>query len=113
MKELKDKTETTFYLDLDYVTYCYPYKVSKVTRNLGVLNKYIGKEYTEKEINKIVAEFMVKKPYVNNSMDLNINVMYRKDSTIGYYHTLSFRNLDFDTQIRTNDEIKFLYPSEL
>lgn len=101
-----------FFLDLECVSYGYPYKASKYTKNLGVLEKYKGKTYTEKEINRIIAELMIKVPYVENAIDVELSVMYRENNYVGYYQILSFRNFEYKNQERNDSTIKFLYDEE-
>lgn len=110
----KNHEEKRYYLDLEHAKYCYPYKTPKGIMSLGVLEKYKDKRYTKKEINRIIAELMIKVPYIENSMSVEFSVMYKDDKNrISYYRILHFRNIDFEKQERTDDEVKFLYPNKI
>lgn len=110
----KNHEEKRYYFDLENAWYCYPYKVSNCIKNLGVLEKYRDKRYTQKEINRIIAELMIKVPYIENSMDIEFSAMYKDDKNcISYYHQLCFRNIDFKNQEKADKEVKFLYPNEI
>lgn len=96
-----------FYIDLKTVRAIYPCDISRVVKNLGVLEKYRDKKYTLKEINEIVAELVTKVPYIPHSMNIHINVM---GNGYGYHHMLDIKNYNFKGQERLdNPEIKFYY----
>lgn len=95
-----------FYINFNYITMNYPSEVSKLVNNFGVLEQYKDKKYTLKEINNIIAELVVKTPYINNSMQIKLSVM----NGGAYHHTLVFKNYEYNNQNRSeNTEIGFLY----
>ena len=49
-----------YYIEVNSITYCYPYEVDKKVTDYGVLNKYIGKEFSRKEN---LIECRNEKPY--------------------------------------------------
>ena len=91
----------------DTISYCYPNDYSRLTRNYGVLEQYMGKKYNREEIDKIICELITKHPYIENSMDLDINIMWEIGNSIGYYHMLSFENDNYKKQTKTDLTIKF------
>lgn len=91
----------------DFITYCYPYDVSRRTKNYGVLSDYIGKYYNRDEIDKIICELITRHPYVENSMRLKLAVQWTDGNTTGYYHILDFVNDNYKQQNRGNLEIKY------
>ena len=91
----------------DFITYCYPYDVSRRTKNYGVLSDYIGKYFNRDEIDKIICELITRHPYVENSMRLKLSVQWTDGNTTGYYHILDFVNDNFELQNRGNLEIKY------
>lgn len=95
-----------YYID-KHVTYCYPYETKKLTKEYGVLSKYIGKYFSRDEIDEIICELVMKHPYIENSMMLNLAVMWRDERIVGYYHTLDFRNDNYEKQNRGSLEIKY------
>lgn len=98
--------EKKFYIDCNAVKMCYPHGVSKRVDNLGVLERYKDKKYTLKEINEIIAELIVKNPYISNSMFIKISV----SSNLGYHHMLNIRNYEYGKQKQVeNPEIGYLY----
>ena len=98
--------ERLFYIDFRTIRMIYPRQVSTYVEDYGILEQYKDKKYTLKEINEIVADLVTKTPYINNSMDIKINIM----SNRGYHHMLVIRNYDYDKQEREKDpRIKFLY----
>lgn len=110
----KKNEEKRFYLDLENATYCYPYKTNKIIKSLGVLEKYKNKRYTQREINKIIAELIIKVPYIENAMNVEICVKYKDNKNcVSYYHILNFKNMYYEYQEKDNEEIKFLYPDEI
>ena len=99
------ENEKRFYIDFNTIKMLYPKEVSKPVTNFGVLEKYKDKKYTMKEINEIIAELVVKRPFISNSMNIHINVM-----GIGYHHMLDIKNYNYDKQKRTDvEEVGFLY----
>ena len=95
-----------YFID-DFITYCYPYDVSKTTKDFGVLSQYIGQRFNRNEIDKIICEMIVKHPYIEGSMWLKLSVMWEEKNTIGYYHTLIFKNDNDDKQSKGSLEIKY------
>lgn len=89
------------------ISYCYPYDYSRITQDYGVLQEYMGKEYSQEEIDKIICELIIRHPYVDNSMQLDINIMWENETSIGYYHILTFHNDNYKKQTKSNLAIKF------
>ena len=96
----------TYFID-KHITYCYPYDVNKVTKDYGVLSEYIGKFYSRNEIDKIICKMIMKHPYIEGSMWLNIHVMWKKENTSGFYHILNFKNDNDEKQNKGNLKIKY------
>lgn len=80
----------------NYITCCYPHELSKRVGRFGVLDKYIGERYSRDEIDTIIAELIIRRPYVSNSMRLTIDIMRGNN----YYHMLRFKNYDYKKQKR-------------
>lgn len=95
-----------YYID-NLITYCYPYKGSKSTKNYGVLSKYIGKYFNRSEMDKIICELIMKHPYIENSMFLELSGMWTEGNTTGYYHVLNFENDNCEKQNKGSLEIKY------
>ena len=96
-----------YYIEVNSITYCYPYEVDKRAVDYGVLNKYIGKEFSRKEIDKIIAKMILKHPYIDNSMDLKLSVMRKTEKFKSYYHILNFRNYNYEKQVKGDKTIKY------
>jgi hypothetical protein len=92
-----------------YVTYCYPFDVNRhicKSSEFGVLEKYMYKTYTRNKIDKIICELITRHPYINNSMHIDIRIMwYNNHNTQGYYHILNLKNDKYDKQKRTTKPI--------
>lgn len=95
-----------YYID-DFITYCYPYETRKPTKDYGVLSQYIGKYYNRNKIDKIICELIMKHPYIEHSMRLNISVMWIEGNVNGYYHTFDFTNDNDEKQSKGSLEIKY------
>ena len=95
-----------YFID-DFITYCYPYDVSRMTQNYGVLSNYIGKYFSRGEIDEIICELIMRHPYVENSMSLHLSVQWTDGNTDGYYNNLDFSNDNYEQQKRGNLEIKY------
>ena len=95
-----------YFID-NFITYCYPYEVSKATKDYGVLSEYIGNLYNRDEIDKIICEMIMRHPYIENSMFLKIHIMWKKGNTSGFYHTLDFENDNNEKQSKGSLEIKY------
>lgn len=99
----------------EHIAYCYPFEVSKRTKNYGVLNDYIGKYYTQEEIDEIICEMIKKHPYVENSMNIKIEIERKVERCVNgkkrilreLYHILDFRNYNYNNQKRGEIEIKY------
>jgi hypothetical protein len=89
------------------ISYCYPYDYSRATKDYGILEQYVGIRYSREEMDKIICELITKHPYIENSMNLEINVMWETENAIGYYHMLSFENDNYEKQIKTDLTIKY------
>ena len=95
-----------FYIDLSSIKMCYPSAISTGVKKYGVLSKYENKKYTLHEMNAIVAELIVKQPFISNSMVLEINIM----NAGSYHHMLNIKNYEYKNQKREKaPEIKFMY----
>lgn len=94
-----------FYINLNTIKMCYPSSISTNVKNYGVLSKYENKKYTLHEINAIVAELIIKQPFISNSMSLKINIM----NGGSYHHILNIKNYEYKAQDREESpEIKFM-----
>lgn len=101
-----DINEKRFYIDFNYMTMVYPCEISRRITNFGVLGQYKDKKYTLKEINKIIAELIIKMPFISNSMSIHICIK----NGAGYHYILDIQNYNYNNQERTDEmEIKFLY----
>ena len=98
-----------YYIDCNHITICYPYKINERLKDIGVLEQYRDKMYSLEEINKIIAELIVRTPYVDNSMDLNISVCWTENNTRGTHHHLTFQNYWHEKQKKTEDKVKFMF----
>lgn len=90
-----------------HMTYCYPYKTRQRVENYGVLAEYIGKYFSRDEMDKIICELIMRHPYIEHSMFLEISIMCGDESCSGYYHILSFRNDNDETQVCGDMAIKY------
>lgn len=95
-----------YFID-DFISYCYPYETSKSTKEYGVLKEYIGKTFNRNEIDKIICELITRHPYIDNSMYLDIRIMWKEGCASGYYHILNFKNDNDDKQKRNSAIIKY------
>lgn len=98
-----------FYIE-EYVTTCYPYESDKSvkTDNLGVLEDYMNKTYSRKEIRELMAKLIVHHPYIEGSMNVSVNIMRKEiGSCIEFYQTLTFENTEHEQQEIGDKEIKF------
>lgn len=95
------------YFISSHITYCYPYEVSKKVKEYGVLSEYIGRYYNRDEMDKIICEMIMKHPYIENSMWLNLSVMWKEGNTTGCYHILNFKNDNDEKQRKGSLEIKY------
>lgn len=89
------------------ISYCYPYDYSRATTNYGILEQYMGKRYSREEMDKIICELITKHPYIENSMDLGINIMWETECAEGFYHMLSFDNDNYEEQPQGDLTIKY------
>ena len=99
-----------FYIDLNSIKRCYPSSIRTNVKNYGVLSKYENKKYTLREINAILAELIIKQPFISNSMFLEIKIMKINNmNEESYHHILSINNYEYKDQKREKaPEIKFL-----
>lgn len=95
-----------YFID-DYTTYCYPYETRKSTKDYGVLSKYIGKYFNRDEADKIICELIMRHPYIENSMEVEIKIMWKEKNMTGFYHILDIRNDNFEKQTKGSLEIKY------
>ena len=71
-----------YYIDEKSIRYCYPYETKKKVTDYGVLAKYIGKRFSEREIDKIISEnpneihTYIKKMYISYSDDNQNGIKY-------------------------------------
>lgn len=97
-----------FYIDEKSIRYCYPCETEKKVTDYGVLAKYIGKRFSEREIDKIISEMILRHPYIDNSMSLHLSIMKNHSC----YHILTFRNYDYNKQKKGDSSIKYLIDLE-
>lgn len=97
-----------YYIDEKSIRYCYPYETDKKVTDYGVLAKYIGKKFSEREMDKIISEMILRHPYIDNSMSLHLSVMKNHS----YYHILNFHNYDHNKQKKGDSSIKYLIDLE-
>ena len=95
-----------YYID-SIIRYKYPSKTSRTTTDYGVLSDYIGVMYNRSDIDDIICELIKHHPYVDNSMSIEINIMWKKGNTDGYYHALNFINDEYRNQEKSNTLIKY------
>ena len=89
------------------ISYCYPNDYSRATKDYGILEQYMGIRYSREEIDKIICELITKHPYIDNSMDLGINIMWETEDCEGYYHILTFDNDNYEEQAKGDLTIKY------
>lgn len=91
--------------------FTYPGGCSLKVADFGVLQKYIGNYYSKTEMDRIIADMMMKHPYVSGAYELNINISRVVDAnTSEYYHMLKFKNDNYEQQEKG---CKVLYEDEL
>ena len=88
-----------YYFD-KFMEFCYPYETGQRVLNYGVLEEYMGKQFTRDEIDEIICKLITKHPYVSGSMDLKLSIsrMESEGKYIEYYHILTFKNDNYDNQ---------------
>jgi len=89
------------------ISYCYACDYSRITKDYGVLQEYMGKQYTRKQMDKIICELITKRPYVDNSPHLDINIMWGTEKIEGYYFMLTFTNDNYRKQPKGDLTIKY------
>lgn len=93
---------------MNNVRVIYPYEVYRKPKRLGILEEYRDKEFTEKEINEIIAKLITRVPHIVGAMDieLSINTSYGE-----YHHILTLKNYGYETQEinKETEEIKFKF----
>ncbi|RHO95795.1 hypothetical protein DW019_11120 [Clostridium sp. AF37-5] len=92
-----------YYINEKSIRYCYPYETDKKVTDYGVLAEYIGKKFSRKEMDKIIAEMILRHPYIDSSMRLYLDVMRNQS----YYHMLVFHNYNYNKQEKGNESIKY------
>lgn len=92
-----------YYIDEKSIRYYYPFETDKKVVDYGVLAEYIGKKFSRKEMDKIIAEMILRHPYIDNSKRLSLAVMRNQS----YYHILEFRNYNYNKQEKGNESIKY------
>ena len=111
-KDTMDKTDIKeyYYIDFEFGRFIYPCEVDQRITDYGVLSQYVNNVYTEEEIDAIIAEMIIRHPYIENSMCIILNV---KHVVVGeyeeYYHMLNFKNFDYENQERGNTTVKYKY----
>ena len=86
----------------------YPNETSQRIENWGILETYIGKEYTRKEIDVIICEMIMKHPYIDGCKCIEINIEWINERTSrGYYQMLKLTNDNYKKQDIYNNEIKY------
>ena len=91
----------------DFIYYCYPYETSKITKDYGVLSEYIGKYFNRDEADEIICELIMRHPYIEKSMNLQIKMMWKERNITGFYHILDIRNDNYAKQTKGSLEIKY------
>lgn len=100
--------ERKFYIDFNSIRYCYPNEIHRHIHNFGALDEYKDKRYTLREANELVAQLILRTPYVPNALSLQINIM----SNRGYHHMLNLKNYDYESQNREDEPcISYLFES--
>lgn len=95
------------YFICPHVHYCYPCEVAKPTIDFGVLHQYIGKYFTRDQIDEIICKMVLRHPYVEGAMQLEISVQWEENGVVGYYHSFEFQNENYKIQNKSNTEIKY------
>ena len=86
---------------------CYPQTIGEKVTRFGVLEPYRNKKYTLKEINEIIAELIIRTPYISHSMWLGITAYGPMDKI---HFMLSIKNYDYDNQNKEyQPEVKFMF----
>ena len=99
--------EKVFYIDCDFMEMCYPQTIGEKVTRFGVLEPYRNKKYTLKEINEIIAELIIRTPYISHSMWLGITAYGPMDKI---HFMLSIKNYDYDNQNKEyQPEVKFMF----
>lgn len=103
--------EKVFFFDLSRIRTLYPYQISEKVDGLGVLEQYRDKKYNLKEVNEIIADLIIKTPYIPNAMYLDVDVLfYDEEGVMNIHHSLTFHNHNFEDQERQEvQSILFLY----
>lgn len=96
-----------YYFIDEFISYCYPYECDRKTQSYGVLKKYMGNKYTREEMDRIIAELVMRHPYVSNSMSLKIRFMKQSDKIASFYCVIDFKNYDYPNQKKGDKYIKF------
>lgn len=103
--------EKVYYIES--VSCCMPYYTECTTYNYGVLERYIDKEYSRSGIDKIIAEMIIKHPYINGSMFVRVCIEYkyfdekRNRKIKGIYHNLRFDNDNYKNQTEDGNGVKY------
>lgn len=98
--------EKVFYIDFDTMKICYPYEISERVTGFGVLEQYRNKKYTLKEINEIIAELVIRTPFISNSMSLYMTV-YGMNRI---HFMLNIPNYEHENQNKEyKPEVKFMF----
>lgn len=96
--------EKVYYIES--VRCCYPFQTEHEVFDYGVLKKYMGKEYNRSEIDKIIAEMIIKHPYIKNAMHVKVCIEYKHiigtKKSRGIYHNLRFANDNYKNQAEEN-----------
>lgn len=98
--------EKVFYINFDFMKMCYPQTIGEKVTRFGVLEPYRNKKYTLKEINEIIAELVIRTPYISHSMSLGITVY-----GVEHIHfMLDIPNYEYDNQNKEyQPEVKFMF----
>lgn len=85
----------------------YPCETTQEVKGYGVLAKYMNKQFTRAQMDKIICELITKHPYIEGAVQLKIAVMWTDNGATGYYHIFEFDNYNCENQKRTNAIIKY------
>lgn len=92
-----------YYINEKSIRFHYPYETDKRVSDYGVLSEYIGKSFSRKEMDEIIAEMILRHPYVEGSRNLHLAVMRNQS----HYHLLEFHNYKYKAQTKGDGSVKY------
>lgn len=98
-----------FCINCERIEIVFPCEAGEWAENLGIFEKYKGKFYTLEEINKIIAEMIIRMPYVSGAMWLEFTVSCIEDEgSSSYHHMIVINNYGWEEQRKSRTKkIKF------